>query len=154
MNNQRSVPQWSRVEGTIMSVARLMRRAYDQAFSDSGLNLAEATVLAHLVDGALTQSELARRVGTSRARIGGLIDSLEPRGAVRRDGHPTDRRVWLVNLTDKGHAMWESTVAADRTLRKHLRKGTTAQQRERLDEVLTLIQENALAFLNEADGSE
>ena len=136
-----------------MVVARLMRRAYDRVFSGFGLNLAEATVLAHLVDGALTQSELARRVGTSRARIGALIDSLEARGALRREADATDRRVWLVTLTREGHALWERAVVADRTLRKHLRKSTTAQQREQLDEVLTLIQKNALAFLNETVGS-
>ncbi|BBZ15419.1 MarR family winged helix-turn-helix transcriptional regulator [Mycobacterium branderi] len=154
MNDQRSMPQWARVEGAIMSTARVMRRAYDRVFSDFGLNLAEATLLAHLVNGELTQSELARRVGTSRARIGGLVDSLEPKGAVRRVADATDRRVWLVTLTDEGRALWESTVAADRELRKHIRRGTTSQQREQLDEVLTLIHKNVLTFLGDANGGE
>lgn len=137
-----------------MSTARVMRRVYDRGFSDCGLNLAEATVLAHLVDGELTQSEIARRMGTSRARVGGLVDSLEPKGAVRRVAHPTDRRVWLVTLTDKGRALWKRTMDADRELRKHIRKGTTVQQRQQLDEVLTLVQKNVLDFLGEADNAE
>lgn len=147
MDVQRSVPQWARVEGTIMSTARVMRRAYDRVFAEFGLNLAEATVLAHLIDGELTQSELARRVGTSRARIGGLIDALEPKGAVRRVAHATDRRMWLVTLTQGGHALWESAGAADRDLRKRLRAGTTAQQRDQLDKALNLIQKNARDLL-------
>ncbi|WP_202931478.1 MarR family winged helix-turn-helix transcriptional regulator [Mycobacterium neumannii] len=130
-----------------MSTARVMRRAYDQAFSDIGINLAEATILAHLVDGQLTQSELARRVGTSRARIGGSIDSLVPKGAVRRVAHATDRRVWLVTLTDEGRAIWERSVAADRELRKRIRVGTTKKQREEIDKVLTLIQKNVVDIL-------
>lgn len=154
MNDQRSVPEWARIEGTIMSTARVMRRAYDQVFSEFSLNLAEATVLAHLIGGELTQSEIARRVGTSRARIGGLIDSLEPKGAVRRVADAKDRRVWLVTLTKQGRALWERTGAADRELRKHLRMGTTKQQRDQLDDVLTQIQMNALAFLDEGNGSE
>ncbi len=132
-----------------MSTARAMRRAYDRVFSDIGINLAEATILAHLVDGQLTQSELARRVGTSRARIGGSIDALVPKGAVRRVADATDRRVWLVNVTDEGRAMWERSVAADRDLRKRIRAGTTKRQREQLDEALTLIQKNLLEFLDE-----
>lgn len=131
-----------------MSTARVMRRAYDRAFSDIGINLAEATILAHLVDGQLTQSELARRVGTSRARIGGSIDSLVPKGAVRRVADATDRRVWLVTLTDEGHAIWERSVAADRELRKRIRVGTTNKQREEVDKLLTLIQKNVLDLLD------
>ena len=149
MSDQRSEPPWARVEGTIMSTARAMRRAYDRAFADIGINLAEATILAHLVDGQLTQSELARRVGTSRARIGGSIDSLVPKGAVERVADAADRRIWLVTLTDEGRSMWERSVAADRELRKRIRVGTTAKQREQLDEVLTALHKNLLAHLDE-----
>jgi len=151
MSDQGSEPPWARVEGTVMSAARVMRRAYDRAFSDIGINLAEATILAHLVEGQLTQSELARRVGTSRARVGGSIDALVLKGAVRRVADVTDRRVWLVTLTDEGRAMWERSVAADRELRKHIRVGTTKTQREQLDEVLTIMQQNLLGLLDSAD---
>ena len=150
MSDQRFDPPWARVEGTLMATARAMRRAYDQAFADIGINLAEATILAHLVGGQLTQSELARRVGTSRARVGGSIDTLVPKNAVRRVADETDRRVWLVTLTDEGRAMWERSVAADRELRKRIRAGTTAVQREHLDEVLGLIQRNLLEYLDES----
>lgn len=152
MTGQRSEPPWARVEGTIMSTARAMRRAYDRVFSDIGINLAEATILAHLVDGELTQSELARRVGTSRARIGGSVDSLVTKGAVRRVADAADRRVWLVNLTTDGRAMWERSVAADRELRKRMRVGTTDKQRDQLDQSLMLIQRNVLDFLDEDAG--
>src|SRR5262245_16896121 len=148
MNHQSSQPPWTRVEGTIMSTARTMRRAYDRAFADIGINLAEATILAHLVDGQLTQSELARRVGTSRARIGGSIDSLVPKGAVERVADAADRRVWLVTITDEGRLMWKRSVAADRALRKRIRLGTTEKQRDQLDEVLTLIHTNLLNILD------
>ena len=151
MSDQRSEPPWARVEGTIMSTARAMRRAYDRAFADIGINLAEATILAHLVDGQLTQSELARRVGTSRARIGGSIDSLVPKGAVKRVADAADRRIWLVTLTDEGRSMWERSVAADRELRKRIRVGTTVKQREQLDEALTVLYKNLLDHLD--DGS-
>jgi MarR family transcriptional regulator for hemolysin len=131
-----------------MATARTMRRAYDRAFADIGINLAEATILAHLVDGQLTQSELARRVGTSRARIGGSIDSLVPKGAVERVPDAADRRVWLVTITDEGRLMWKRSVAADHALRKRIRLGTTANQRDQLDEVLTLIHKNLLNILD------
>jgi len=137
-------PPWSRVEGTLLSTARAVRRAYDAAFADLGVNLSEASVLAHLRDGGpLTQTELARRIGTGRARIGAWIDSLVAKGAVVREADPHDRRVWNVALTPAGQQLWEQTARVDRTIRKVLRAGSTRDDRARLDALLTLINRNA-----------
>lgn len=135
-----------------MAVARSVRRAYDAAFAEIDINLSEASVLAHLADGgALSQVELARRVGTGRARVGVHIDSLEAKGAVRRDADPDDRRVWLVSLEPLGFDLWQRSVDADRALRKELRAGTTQEERAALDAALTRIRDNAEAFLARAD---
>jgi MarR family transcriptional regulator for hemolysin len=137
-------PPWSRVEGTLLSTARAVRRAYDAAFAELGVNLSEASVLAHLRDGGpLTQTELARRIGTGRARMGAWIDSLAAKGAVVRDADPHDRRVWKVALTPAGQQLWEQTARVDRTIRKVLRAGSTPDDRARLDALLTLINRNA-----------
>jgi MarR family transcriptional regulator, transcriptional regulator for hemolysin len=137
-------PPWSRVEGTLLSTARAVRRAYDAAFAELGVNLSEASVLAHLRDGGpLTQTELARRIGTGRARMGAWIDSLVAKGAVVREADPHDRRVWKVALTTDGQHLWERTARVDRTIRKVLRAGSTPEDRARLDALLTLINRNA-----------
>ena len=76
-----------------MATACFVRRSYDLALQPTGVNLAEATVLAHLGSGGdMTQVELARRIGTSKARIGAHIDSLQAVGAVQRQPDPSDRR--------------------------------------------------------------
>jgi len=137
-------PPWSRVEGTLLSTARAVRRAYDAAFAELGVNLSEASVLAHLRDGGpLTQTELARRIGTGRARMGAWIDNLVAKGAVVREADPHDRRVWNVALTPVGLQLWEQTARVDRTIRKVLRAGSTPEDRARLDALLTLINRNA-----------
>ena len=137
-------PPWSRVEGTLLSTARAVRRAYDAALAELGVNLSEASVLAHLQDGGpLTQTELARRIGTGRARMGAWIDGLVAKGAVAREADPHDRRVWKVALTPAGHRLWEETVGVDRSIRRVLRSGSTPEDRARLDALLTLINRNA-----------
>lgn len=137
-------PPWSRVEGTLLSTARAVRRAYDAAMADLGVNLSEASVLAHLRDGGpLTQTELARRIGTGRARMGAWIDGLVAKGALVREADPHDRRVWKVRLTPDGEALWAKTAEVDRSIRRVLRNGTTAEDRARLDALLTLINRNA-----------
>ena len=131
-----------------MSTARAVRRAYDGALAELGVNLSEASVLAHLRDaGALTQTELARRIGTGRARMGAWIDGLAAKGAVVREADPHDRRVWKVALTPAGLALWEETARVDRSIRKVLRSGSTPDDRARLDALLTLINRNADALV-------
>jgi DNA-binding MarR family transcriptional regulator len=137
-------PPWSRVEGTLLSTARAMRRAYDRCLAELGVHLTEASILAHLgTGGPLTQVELARRIGTSRARIGVHVDGLAEKGAVERRADPTDRRVWLVGLTPAGNDLWARTIEIDQGVRRRLRAGTTAADRRQLDLLLARIQRNA-----------
>jgi DNA-binding MarR family transcriptional regulator len=133
-----------------MSTARAVRRAYDRAFAKIGVNLSEASVLAHLQDaGPLTQTELARRIGTGRARMGAWIDALEAKGAVSRRADPDDRRVWNVALSPTGHDLWAQTADADRAIRRQLRAGTTPDDRAQLDSLLMLIHRNAAALTDD-----
>jgi DNA-binding MarR family transcriptional regulator len=132
-----------------MSTARAVRRAYDQAFAEVGVNLSEASVLAHLQDaGSLTQTELARRIGTGRARLGAWVDALEAKGCVVREADPHDRRVWRVALSEAGRERWRETARIDQQIRKRLRNGTSAEDRARLDALLTLIHRNAETLLD------
>lgn len=142
-------PPWSRVEGTLLSTARAVRRAYDAALAEVGVNLSEASVLAHLRDGGpLTQTELARRIGTGRARMGAWIDGLAAKRGVVREADPHDRRVWKVALTPAGEALLAETVRLDRSIRRVLRDGTTPEDRARLDGLLTRINRNADTLLS------
>jgi len=50
----------------------------------------------------LPPNQIAERLILSRATITGLLDSLERRGYVRRLPHATDRRMLLIELTDRG----------------------------------------------------
>jgi DNA-binding MarR family transcriptional regulator len=154
-SHELDTPPWSRVEGTLMSTARAVRRAYDRCLAEAGVNLTEASVLAHLGDaGPLTQVDLARRIGTSRARIGVHIDSLQHKGAIERRAHPTDRRVWMVRLTPSGHQLWTRTIEIDRSVRRYLRAGTTSAERHQLDALLARIERNVEAIPSTASANQ
>ena len=130
-----------------MSTARAVRRAYDRCLAEVGVNLTEASILAHLGDaGPLTQVDLARRIGTSRARVGVHIDTLQEKGAIERRAHPSDRRVWMVRLTPAGHQLWTRTIEIDRRVRTYLRAGTTSAERHQLDALLARIERNVDAI--------
>ncbi len=50
----------------------------------------------------LTPSECAQQAGVTRGTITGLLDGLERQGLVKRQPHPDDRRMLMVQLTPNG----------------------------------------------------
>jgi DNA-binding MarR family transcriptional regulator len=64
-------------------------------------------VLAHLVDGPLTLSALARRRRVSLQSMSELAQLLVERGWVARAPDPNDRRQWMLELTQRGRAHYE-----------------------------------------------
>lgn len=73
-------------------------------------------VLAHLVDGPLTLSVLARKRRVSLQSMGELAQSLVERGWVVRMPDPTDRRQHLLHLTEQGREHYER--AQEQALRR------------------------------------
>ena len=73
-------------------------------------------VLAHLVDGPLTLSVLARKRRVSLQSMGETVQALVERGWVVRIPDPTDRRQHLLHLTEEGRAHYER--AQEQALRR------------------------------------
>lgn len=67
-------------------------------------SLARSRVLLQLRPGPLRVGELARSCMLTAPAVTALVDSLVRDGHVRRMDHPTDRRVVMVALTDRGRA--------------------------------------------------
>ncbi|MDP6978091.1 MAG: MarR family transcriptional regulator [Myxococcota bacterium] len=136
-------PPWLRVELTLMSLARGIRRAYDLRFEELGLNLSEASVLAYAQEfGPVMQAELAKHMGLGRAALGSLVDSLEDRGFVERRPKPGDRRVWLVAVTAAGDEVVKQINKIDERLRGELRAGISRKERRELTGLLNRLREN------------
>jgi DNA-binding MarR family transcriptional regulator len=72
-----------------------------------GLSNTAAQTLA-IIEGAgepLAPSIIAERLMITTGSMTSLLDTLERRGLVRRQAHPSDRRRLLVHLTDEGEAL-------------------------------------------------
>jgi MarR family transcriptional regulator for hemolysin len=136
-------PPWLRVESTLMSLARGIRRAYDLRLDELELNLSEASVLAFTEEsGPIMQAELAKKLGVGRAAMGSVIDGLEERGLVERRSKPGDRRVWMVATTSEGASMAERISKIDERLRIELRFGVSRKERRELTQLLNRLREN------------
>ena len=80
--------------------------------------------------GPSSQRTLATALDVSPRNVTGLVDALEERGFVRREPHPTDRRVALVTLTELGSRTTAEMEKSHREIAAHLVAGFDADRLE------------------------
>jgi len=76
----------------------------------SGLSTAQMhtiEIVGHGGDGApLRMKELAKKMGVTTGTLTVMIDRLEQQGVLKRTPHETDRRSYLIALTEKGQGLF------------------------------------------------
>jgi MarR family transcriptional regulator, organic hydroperoxide resistance regulator len=90
-------------------IARLLRAVRKQveqpqnaAARGTGLTVPQVSTLSVLFDrGPVSLKDLSRELGLSHSTVSGIVDRLERQGLARRSVDPTDRRVSLIEVTDK-----------------------------------------------------
>lgn len=117
----------------LQRAAALSSARVDQAVNGFGLSASQLGVLDVLADrGSLHQQELVRALGRSKAQMTSIVDTLEKRGAVRRERHATDRRFMTVHLTEDGRALLEKAAPVRADAIVTLMRELTGEQRARL----------------------
>ena len=84
---------------------REMQKAYDSVLEQYGLSESKFIILMFLeraVDHSLMPSELADKLGASRATITKLVNNMERAGMIQKIPSLTDKRAVQVQLTDTG----------------------------------------------------
>ena len=138
-----TAPPWAPIEWSIMRAAREIRRSFDEVFSDFGLNLSGAALLALIVEyGPLSQTKLGASLQMGRASAGALVDDLEKRGIVRRQANPSEKRVWLVELTDDGQELANQIEQRHRKVRESYPKVAIQKDLSQMTTILDLITDN------------
>lgn len=84
-------------------VRRGLNLTFVKALKESGLGPKQAMFVRHLAKhGSASQAELSSATFTDPGAVNRALDSLEKKGWVFREDHPTDRRRWVVKLTKDG----------------------------------------------------
>ena len=90
--------------------------AFHQIGQETGLPLAPLRALLVLpLDDPIPMRQLAKRLGCDNSYVTSLVDALEQRGLAVREQHPTDRRIKVIVLTDKGRELTQRAQLADTT---------------------------------------
>ncbi|MGY1887377.1 MarR family winged helix-turn-helix transcriptional regulator [Blastococcus sp. SYSU DS0753] len=121
-----------RVFDRLLEIALLVQDDMARELEPAGLTPARTHLLWEVHSrGPSSQRALATALGVTPRNITGLVDALEERGYVRREPHPTDRRITLVTLTELGARATGQMDADHRRMAAHLVAGFDADRLER-----------------------
>src|SRR5262245_57456761 len=107
-------PSAKEVTGRVVRLASLLQQAYAATFGPLGLNEGDYGVLAPLRRAGepyeLTPTELMRHRMITSGGMTVALDRLERKGFAVRVPNPSDRRGYLVRLTDAGRAVVDEAM--------------------------------------------
>ncbi len=109
-------------------------------------------ILFSYTDKELTPAELADEVHLTRSTMTGNLDSLQRKGFLKRESHPSDRRMTLIKITDKGIEFCRRALPKRYSDVFKVMSGLTPDERNHMKEVykklLNLIKEIAMEDIN------
>ena len=122
--------------------------AFDVHFERYGLSAGKFTVLMQLYTAKrdMPPSEFANRANVTRATITGLLDGLEREELVERKAHPSDRRMLIIHLTDKGKTLIESVLPDHFCRTKGLTANLSATEKKKFTKMLRKLGSGASAL--------
>lgn len=123
--------------------AKNVSNAYTNFFNTYGLSDGKFAVLAVLDERPrkpLAPSELAERIGVTRAAVTGIVDGLESAGLVERQGAANDRRMQVIRLTKQGEKLLETLMPEHYRRTAEFMAGFTEIERNLLRALLEKLQ--------------
>ncbi|MBM3673870.1 MAG: MarR family transcriptional regulator [Actinobacteria bacterium] len=106
------------VLSALLRLAPRLDRLTAEGLRRRGLTDARARVVLAVGERPATMTELSRQLEVTPRAVTALVDGLEELGLARRNAHPSDRRVTVVELTATGarlrrdmHEAWRKLAA-------------------------------------------
>ena len=113
-------------------VAHSLLRDFDSMLAAYGIRSSHLGVLSTIRSfGPLSQRSIARYLGLERQTLVNVTDELEQRGFLERRPHATDRRQYLLHLTQEGEAFHTQVDAAASRHQQHV-FGTLSYEEQHL----------------------
>jgi len=123
-----------RISYIVARLERAVRAAVNERVRPHGLTTLQYTTLSVL--GArgqpLSNAQLARRAYMTPQSMIEVIDALERKGLIRRDPHPSHRRVFPATMTAKGLRVLKACDAAVEQMEEDMLAGLSSEERESL----------------------
>jgi DNA-binding MarR family transcriptional regulator len=123
----------------ISKVCQKLMIKLQKAFSENGVEVTPVQVgllfFLQKNDGS-SLTQISQGLMLENPTVTGLIDRLENLGYVKRADHPSDRRVYLVYLTEKGDKVAHKGLPIVKKLNEEIKKGYSREEIEGFKKVL------------------
>lgn len=127
----------------LIGTSHAYQRTLNEELAPEGVTFRQAQVLGYLaLDGPLSQTALAERMGIEPPTLVGILDRMQRDGWIVRDGCPVDRRRKLIHPTAAAEPVWLKIVVCARRVRARATQGLTKKQVRTLQQLLEHIQDN------------
>jgi DNA-binding MarR family transcriptional regulator len=131
--------EWDARSGVLLALLssqRVVLESMSSSAAKEGLTLQQVAVLRVIERrGPVPMNELSEELRVSPPNITGVVDRMEKKGLVRREGSPEDRRKKQIHMTERGDALF-----------RRVRKGYSESLQASLD-ALTHEEQEILAKL-------
>jgi MarR family transcriptional regulator for hemolysin len=125
--------------------ARSVSRAFDDALAGAGGSLPIWLVLITLKSRHLpSQRQIAEAVGIREATLTHHLNAMDAQGLITRRRDPANRRVHVVELTEKGEAAFLQMRDAAADFDRRLRTGISADDLTALEDLLGRLDANVM----------
>ncbi len=139
----------------LMDFHRKIEMHAESLDSRFGVPLAHINILEILYchpENQLTPAELADEIHMTRSTMTGNLDSMQENGLIERKSHPSDRRMTLITITEKGIEFLKETIPVKYSDMLRVMKTLTADERKIMINVyrklLKTIKEIAMEGIN------
>jgi DNA-binding MarR family transcriptional regulator len=123
---------------------RKMLHPLMQRFKPYDLTPEQFTVLVRLYEeDGINQKELALRTSRDQPTLTRILDLLERKGMVRKETDPSDRRAFLLYVTEEGQKITEILTPIEQQYNRELFAGMNREDIEKFRQNLELLLENA-----------
>lgn len=127
----------------VYKTALKLRTEMSRRLKPFGLTPEQWTLLGCLAEqDAITQRELAERTFKDGPTTTRLLDRLMESGLVRRDGSETDRRSFIISISDKGRKLREQILPVATKMNEDAGLGISDDDKASLFSLLNQIQKN------------
>lgn len=144
---QRQQRQPIRIGLLVHDVSRLRRTIFDKTLKPLGITRAQWWVLANLSEHParrIVQTELAQMLDLGKVTLGGLIERLEARNYVVREGVPNDRRAKFVVLTPAGLELLAECERLGAVVNREIMRDLDAREIQCAEDVLHLMKQHLI----------
>ncbi len=115
----------------------------DGVVKDSGFSTTQnhtIQIVGH--EGPIKMRKLADKLGVTTGTLTVSIDRLEGKGLLRRVRHKTDRRSYMIELTDKGYNIFKMHHNYHLNLTRELMTGFSEEEQENFCKAITKAMKN------------